>query len=146
LEGVETGLEGLVDLLDTLVHEGLLDGEQHLHHIVVLADNQLKTHGPSAISVGLFEQSLGLFWHFLVLKEQVFDLTEGFLESCVKVHLDEASEDGLRLVVNEEIRIGFGLFTHKQEFVELILSVLLNVLDAHFDFGVNAVSLELSFE
>lgn len=48
--------------------------------------------------------------------------------------------------MNEEIRIGFGLFTHKQEFVELVLGVLLNVLDANFDFGVNAFSLELSFQ
>jgi hypothetical protein len=76
LESVNSGLQGLIHLLDALHHQGLLDGEKGCNNVIVHLNNQVQTTGPSPVDINLGEKTTGAVRHWDVKNLEVLDLTE----------------------------------------------------------------------
>lgn len=134
LESVDTWLEGLVHLLDSLHHQRLLNRQQCCDDVVVHLNGEVKTSSPSPVGVDFLEKLLCALRHSVVLELQVLDFTEVSDKDGVEVHTDETFLSKL------------GFLTDEQVFVQLILGVFLDATSPLIKLVFNVLSSELLFK
>lgn len=131
LQGVNSGLERLVHLLNSVHHERLLNWEESCDDVVVHLNNKIKTTTPSAIGVDFVEKFLGTIRHTIVLEQKIFNFTE------------VPNEDRVEVDTNKALLSKLSLLTDEQILLELILCVLFDTSAPLFKLTLNVLISEL---
>jgi hypothetical protein len=89
-EGVNTWLEGLVNLIDTVLEEGLLNIQEGRKDLVVHVDNEVEVSSLATINVDFLEEDGSSLGYIDVKELEILDLTKESNEDWVEVDSEEA--------------------------------------------------------